>query len=135
MNDSQDAQAIYRREVARWRAERQLPPRGDVPFLHRCEHCRVLFEPPVCRGSSTGQYCCETHRRAGLARVRMGLARDVMPDATPEELRQLSSLTRDARAGRRPWAEVTAFTRRQDPRTAAPRSAAGSATPREARAG
>jgi hypothetical protein len=132
MNDSQDSQASYRREVARWRAERQLPPRGDVPFLHRCEHCRALFEPPACRGSSTGQYCCETHRRAGLARVRMGLARDVMPDASPEELRRLSGLTRDARAGRRAWAEVTAFTQRPDPRGGAPRSTAVSNAPREA---
>jgi hypothetical protein len=65
----------------------------------------------------------------------MGLARDVMPDASPEELRCLSSLTRDARAGRRQWAEVTAFTRRHAAHAAVPQVTTTPSSRREARAG
>jgi hypothetical protein len=36
-----------------------------------------------------------------------------MPDASDDELRCLGHLTRDARAGRRGWGEVVAFSQRE----------------------
>jgi hypothetical protein len=109
-----DSRAHYRLEVARWRAERQLPHRGDAPCLRRCEHCnRLVGHAGPAGGPAAPRYCSEEHRRAGQARARLGLARDVMPGASDDELRCLGHLTRDARAGRRGWGEVVAFSQQQ----------------------
>jgi hypothetical protein len=114
MGEIQDSRAHYRLEVARWRAERQLPHRGDAPCLRRCDHCNRLVEQAGPGGGPAApRYCSEEHRGAGQARARLGLARDAMPEASDDELRWLGHLTRDARAGRRSWGEVVAFSQRE----------------------
>jgi hypothetical protein len=93
MDETAAAAAAYRRQVARWRAERHLAPEPGRPVPRRCQHCHAWFAPAPSTGSSPPRYCSEAHRRAGVLRARLGLRRDAVPDASPAELRRLGERT------------------------------------------
>lgn len=107
MAESPEARAAYAREVARWRAEHRLVPRGVAVAPQRCLHChgQVVSEA----GISPPPSCSERCRRAAQLRTRLGLPAGVMPGATREQLHVLVRL-RDG-APRLSWAERVALAR------------------------
>ncbi len=72
----------------------------------RCDHCRQWF--PLEPGERPRRYCTPWHRRAGVARTRLGLTPDLEPGASQARLQQLAEHVREAQAGLRNWAEVQA---------------------------
>jgi hypothetical protein len=81
-------------------------PEGDLLVLPAacCDYCGTWF--PLIAGEDARRYCSPAHRRAGTARARLGLTRNLEPGASADRLRLLAEHVREAQAGQRSWSDV-----------------------------